>query len=231
MAQTIWIARHGNREDFIDPSWIEMASQPFNPGLSPDGMEQAKALGQHFIEENIQHIFASPFLRTVQTAHYVAEAIALPVKIEAGLSEFLSLAFISLTPEILSLSTLKQRFPRIDLDYTSRVTVRYPESEEVMLARSRQTIRELAREFPENFLIVTHSSPVACMSQELLQQKIKIRRPLCGLVKLVGEGDRWQMELNGDISHLGDVQNNRTGLDKFSNLKRKIILAQRILLQ
>ncbi|MBP0019897.1 MAG: histidine phosphatase family protein [Cyanobacteria bacterium SBLK] len=231
MKQTIWIARHGNREDFIDPSWIEMASQPFNPALSPDGVEQAKALGQRLVGKDIRHIFASPFLRTVQTANYVAEAIALPIKIEAGLSEFLSFSLISLTPEILSLPALKQRFPRIDLEYTSRVTVRYPESEGVMLARSRQTIRQFTREFPENFLIVTHSSPIACMSRELLQQKIKIRRPLCGLVKLVKEGDRWTMECNGDISHLANLPDNCRGLDKFSDLRRKIILAQRVLLQ
>ncbi|MEM9541888.1 MAG: histidine phosphatase family protein [Cyanobacteria bacterium P01_E01_bin.42] len=231
MKQTIWIARHGNREDFIDPHWIDMASQPFNPGLSPDGIEQAKALGRHFVGENIQHIFASPFLRTVQTAHHVAEAIALPIKLEAGLSEFLSYSFISLTPEILSPSALKPHFPRIDLDYISRVAVRYPEPEQIMLGRSRQTIRKLAREFPANFLIVTHSSPIACMSRELLQQNVKIRRPLCGLVKLVGESDRWTMELNGDISHLADIPNNCTGLNKFSDLKRKLLLAQRVLLQ
>ncbi|MGK7928973.1 MAG: histidine phosphatase family protein [Spirulina sp.] len=231
MKQTIWIARHGNREDFIDPNWLYMAGQPFNPGLSPDGREQARALGQRLRGENIRHIFVSPFLRTVETANAVAEAIALPIKLEAGLSEFLSLSFISLTPEILPVAALAKDFPRIDLTYTSRVAVRYPEPEGVMRARSRQTIRKLAAEFPENFLIVTHSDPIACMAQELLQNKTKIRRPLCGVVKLVGEGDRWEMELNGDISHLKHLPNNRTGLDKFSNLRRKIILAQRILLQ
>ena len=38
-------------------------------------------------DENIQHIYASPFLRTVQTAHQVADVLSVPVRIEYGLSE------------------------------------------------------------------------------------------------------------------------------------------------
>ena len=37
--------------------------------------------------ENIRHIYASPFLRTVQTAHQVADVLSVPVRIEYGLSE------------------------------------------------------------------------------------------------------------------------------------------------
>jgi len=35
--------------------------------------------------EGIAHIFASPFLRTVQTANQIAEALDLPIKLESGL--------------------------------------------------------------------------------------------------------------------------------------------------
>ena len=38
-------------------------------------------------DENIQHIYASPFLRTVQTAHQVADVLSVPVRVEYGLSE------------------------------------------------------------------------------------------------------------------------------------------------
>ena len=38
-------------------------------------------------EENIRHIYASPFLRTVQTAHQVASVLSVPVRVEYGLSE------------------------------------------------------------------------------------------------------------------------------------------------
>lgn len=37
--------------------------------------------------EGIGHIYASPFLRTVQTAHEVAKVLDVPVKLEYGLSE------------------------------------------------------------------------------------------------------------------------------------------------
>lgn len=60
---SIWICRHGNRIDFVDPSW--KGSDPY---LSPDGIIQAKETGKRLKDENIQHIFASPFFRTVETA-------------------------------------------------------------------------------------------------------------------------------------------------------------------
>jgi broad specificity phosphatase PhoE len=41
-------------------------------------------------KEKIAHIFASPFLRTVQTANAVAEMLNLPIKLETGLSEWLN---------------------------------------------------------------------------------------------------------------------------------------------
>jgi len=40
-------------------------------------------LGQRLKREDIAHIFASPFLRTVQTANQVAEALDLPIKLES----------------------------------------------------------------------------------------------------------------------------------------------------
>ena len=73
----IWICRHGNRIDFVDPSW-----QGTDPYLADDGIVQAKETGIRLREEGIQHIFASPFLRTIETAHHIAEAVDLSVKIE-----------------------------------------------------------------------------------------------------------------------------------------------------
>lgn len=92
--QTIWIARHGNRQDFVDRNWRLSASMPFDPGLSADGAVQAQKLAGRLASEKIRHIFASPSLRTLETANYTAEGLDLPIKIEAGLSEWFNLIHI-----------------------------------------------------------------------------------------------------------------------------------------
>ena len=73
MPQTVWIARHGNRIDFVNPDWFLTAERPYDPHLSEDGHVQAKQLANRLKGEGISHIFASPFLRTVQTANHAAK--------------------------------------------------------------------------------------------------------------------------------------------------------------
>lgn len=202
MTKTIWIARHGNREDFVDYDWIKTAERPFDPGLSKDGIQQAQELAQRLAVEAIDHIFASPFLRTVQTAHYVAEALNLPIKLESGAGECLSFPFCAIKPEILPGEILAQKFPRIDLNYRPRVPVSYPETLAVAKKRAGDTIQRLTEEFPGNLLIITHGATLVSMTRRLLGRQAKVNSSLCCLIKLVGFGEQWQMELNGDTSHL-----------------------------
>ena len=42
--QTVWIARHGNRIDFVNPEWFNTAKRPYDPHLSDDGILQAQKL-------------------------------------------------------------------------------------------------------------------------------------------------------------------------------------------
>ena len=67
MKQTVWIARHGNRQDFVDRQWEKTAKWPHEPGLFPDGIIQAKELAGRLKDENISHIFSSPFIKIVLT--------------------------------------------------------------------------------------------------------------------------------------------------------------------
>jgi broad specificity phosphatase PhoE len=128
--KTIWIARHGNRADFVDPTWRQRAARPHDPPLSPDGVVQAQNLGQRLKGESIRHIFASPFLRTLETASHIAAALALPVKIENGAAEFLNPEWFASAPEFLNEVELRSRFPALDWSYVSRGVCRYPERDE-----------------------------------------------------------------------------------------------------
>lgn len=42
MNQTVWIARHGIRLDFVNPGWLETAERFYDSPLSLDGFKQAQ---------------------------------------------------------------------------------------------------------------------------------------------------------------------------------------------
>lgn len=202
MTQTVWIARHGNRLDFVNPEWFDTAERPYDPPLSEDGMVQAKQLGQRLVGEGIMHIFASPFLRTVQTASFVADALDLPIKLESGLSEWLNPEWMKSSPERLPIDALQAQFPRIDPSYTSRVIAQYPETSIEVLERTGETARRLTAEFSEDILLVGHGASVVGTTQGLVGGTPEVNAALCCLVKLVRQEQEWVMELNGDTSHL-----------------------------
>lgn len=206
MTQTVWIARHGNRLDFVNPEWFNTAHHPYDPPLSEDGLEQAKQLGQRLVGENIAHIFASPFLRTVQTANEVAQALDLPLKLESGLSEWLNPAWMPSTPERMPIELLQQCFPRIDRDYTSRVKVHYPETSEQVFQRTADTVQRLTHEFSQDILLVGHGASVVGCTSGLVGGNPEVNASLCCLVKLVRQEQEWVMELNGDTSHLSQTE-------------------------
>jgi broad specificity phosphatase PhoE len=206
MRQTVWIARHGNRLDFVNPEWFNTAKRPYDPPLSEDGFEQAKQLGQRLVGEGIRHIFASPFLRTVQTAVQIADALDLPIKLESGLSEWLNPEWMNTMPEKLPIEVLHEQYPRIDPSYTSRVIAHYPETSVEVLERTAETARRLTAEFSEDILLVGHGASVVGTTQGLVAGTPEVHASLCCLVKLVRQEQGWIMELNGDTSHLTETE-------------------------
>ena len=209
MNQIVWIARHANRLDFVHPDWFLTAVRRYDPPLSEDGIVQTQQLAQRLQTETITHIFASPFLRTVQTANAVAEVLNLRIKLETGLSEWLNPHWMTEAPEIHSISELKALFPRIDSDYTPVVSAEYPETEVQVQERSGKTAQLLASEcYPENILLVGHSASVQGAAMGLVGDiaKTEVTASLCSLVKILRQGPEWLLELKGDTSHLMDIE-------------------------
>ncbi|RCJ38564.1 phosphoglycerate mutase [Nostoc punctiforme NIES-2108] len=209
MSQIVWIARHANRLDFVNPDWFLTAERRYDPPLSDDGMVQAQQLAKRLKGEKIGHIFASPFLRTVQTANAVAEMLNLSIKLETGLSEWLNPVWMTEEPERLSTPALAKLFPRIDTSYTSRIAAKYPETHEKVRERSGQTARCLATEFfPEDILLVAHGASVLGGAMGLVGEiaKTEVKASLCSLVKVVRQDPEWLLELTGDTSHLTHIE-------------------------
>ncbi|MEM9922754.1 MAG: histidine phosphatase family protein [Cyanobacteria bacterium P01_D01_bin.50] len=209
MPQIIWIARHANRLDFVNPDWFLTASRRYDPPLSDDGIVQAQQLANRLKETNITHIFASPFLRTVQTASAVASVLNLPIKLETGLSEWLNPDWMTEEPERLSTPALAQLYPQIDLSYTPQIAVNYPETREKMRQRSAQTARCLVQDYsPKDILLVGHGASVLGAAMGLVGDIAieEVKASLCSLVKIVRFESEWVLELAGDTSHLTEVE-------------------------
>jgi broad specificity phosphatase PhoE len=205
--RVIWIARHGNRLDFVDPNWFENADRPYDPPLSEDGAIQAQELGQRLKTERISHIFASPFLRTVQTANAVAEILDLPLKLEWGLCEWLNSDWMPSFPETQTIDAIAQQYPRIDRSYRSRVMPQYPENDGDCWRRTHNAVQQLVADFSGDLLMVGHGASVLGSAIGLVGGSPHIRTPLCCLVKIVRHESQWVLELNGDTSHLSGGEN------------------------
>lgn len=200
--QTIWLARHGNRLDFVNPEWFNTAKRRYDPPLSADGLIQGQELGQRLKSENIQHLFVSPFLRAIQTANEVAKVINLPLNLEAGLGEWHNGEWMTEAPETNPHEFLAAAYPRIDWSYQSLIYPQYPETQADVNRRTAATIQQLVSKFNGDILLVGHSASVFGITQALVQDTPDCKVALCSLTKVVWQGDRWDLEFYADTSHL-----------------------------
>ena len=209
MSVNVLLARHGNRLDFVYPDWFNTAIKRYDPPLSEDGKIQAQELAQRLTTEKIDHLIASPFLRTIQTAHIVAETLDLTIKLEAGLSEWHNSDWMSEAPQIHSPSELELLYSRIDWSYRSQILPQYPETEQEVLQRMKLTAETITQQFSGNVLLIGHGISVVGIAQGLLNSQEEIKASLCSLTKLVKnkiEQNDWQLILNGETSFLTNPQ-------------------------
>jgi len=207
MKQEIWICRHGNRIDFVDPTWVG-----YDPYLSPDGILQAEATGRRLKRETIHHIFASPFLRAVQTANCIAEELDLEIKIEYGFSEWLNADWFDEIPQCIPMEELVKRFPRVNASYVSAIIPKFPENYGMAANRSGEAARIIADLYCEsNLLFVGHGLSVHGIIAGLFPEHPEISPGLCSLTKIVRLDNKVIMDINSDSSHLssGESSANR----------------------
>lgn len=202
-ARRIFLARHGNREDFVDPTWPSRADEPYDPPLSADGVEQARRLGQRLRHEGIDAIVASPFLRTVQTAHHANEALDVPIYLEPGFGEFLHPHSFERAPRLRALAELRGIYPTLADGYVAAWQLRYPETHPDLVERAQAALEALLDKLPGTLLVVSHAASVVAMA--MIDRDVKaLECPLCALFCLDYEGGRWRLSLEADITHVGE---------------------------
>lgn len=96
--RSVVVVRHGERLDYVlrdaGQNWIPTSDRPWDPPLTENGHQQARALGDALpgILNELQlppvaAIYTSPFWRCRQTAVGLASDNGLKIKVELGLSE------------------------------------------------------------------------------------------------------------------------------------------------
>jgi broad specificity phosphatase PhoE len=205
MEQRIWIVRHGNREDFLNLNWSKTAERPYDPGLSPDGEVQAREVGMGLRGEDVHAIYASPYLRTIQTACHIADVLDLPVRLEPGIGEILP--NVAQLPVILSAEERLRRFGRLDASHAPIYQPVFPEAEDLAHRRAGETVDQIAARHPgENLVFVTHAAPVVGIVRHLTGTQEKIRVPLCAIFTLARNHNGWNLIQSADISHLSNQE-------------------------
>lgn len=185
--QTVWLGRHAHRLDFVQPEWFDTAIYPYDPPLSELGQSQANALAEQLKDEQIDRIYCSPFLRTIQTAHPLAQILELPIHLEWGLCEWLCADWSPSLPNLNPVAESMRSHPRIDDRYESVINPSYPETLDELSLRTSMVANQLVQSNFQNILMIAHKGStlgiVAALTGDLtwLSQDLQC----AGLVKLV----------------------------------------------
>ncbi len=193
--QTIWLVRHADRLDFIQPEWFETALYPYDPPLSSLGLKSAIALAHKLSQAPIQRVFTSPFLRTIQTADPLAQRLQVPIQLEWGLCEWLCQDWSPALPDTTPINNLKKDYPSIDCSYQSLVLPCYPETPEELDARTNIVAHKLVQNNLENILAIAHKGSILGMTAALTGDDYWRNQdlPCGGIVKLIRVDDGWQV--------------------------------------
>eukprot|EP00276_Gloeochaete_wittrockiana_P009143 CAMPEP_0184646036 /NCGR_PEP_ID=MMETSP0308-20130426/2688_1 /TAXON_ID=38269 /ORGANISM="Gloeochaete witrockiana, Strain SAG 46.84" /LENGTH=350 /DNA_ID=CAMNT_0027075693 /DNA_START=186 /DNA_END=1238 /DNA_ORIENTATION=+ len=197
----LYLVRHGERQDSVQPNWTATAPFPNDPPLTAKGIQQAEAVAGRLAGSGISVIYSSPFLRTLQTADVISRRLGIPIKIERGIGEWLSSSiFRSGRPPVLyidslSASDIADTFPTLDLSYHSvSGACHFPEDPSDIFLRCRTTALLLARECTGQnsapAMIVTHAPVIQCMIESLTYIPVTKASPYCGITLLFRKDEK-----------------------------------------
>ncbi|CAK9319210.1 unnamed protein product [Citrullus colocynthis] len=205
--QNVVVMRHGDRFDNFDSSWSATAARPWDPPLYKDGLVRAFDTGRTFLNLlpfPFHRVFVSPFLRCVQTAAQVLQALSaadaspsttLKVSIEYGLCEMLTDEAIrpKVAPKDLNwgfnIPQLEAVLPSGTVDHSVERVYKemlpWEGSAAVTHRRYIHLFQTLADKYPsENLLLVTHGEGVGVAVSTFMENTIVYGVEYCAFVEL-----------------------------------------------
>ena len=204
MANIVLAVRHGQRQDSVDPNWESNAQRVHDPPLTDLGRWAAWRVGRRFAESDItiDAVYASPFLRTVETADEIYREIGTEFMLEPGLGEHRNPEWFDSEPETLPYEQLADRFGPLRLDHDPYLVPEYPEPHDDAMARVGDTTRHLVERTNGTVLFVGHGLTIGGVVRGLTGSAVQADAPLCGLTHLEHNGERWCLKFSGDTAHL-----------------------------
>ncbi|KAF9069068.1 phosphoglycerate mutase-like protein [Rhodocollybia butyracea] len=224
MIETIYLARHGFRLNWIATKWESPTGLPKDPPLTVFGIAQAQELANYILsldeDQRPSLIFSSPYYRCLQTSQPTAKILGLPIYVEHGLSEWYSPAApgTGLHPRPASASVLKAYFDEIDPNGWSSIHYPSRKGEDVDRVHDRakivlsDLIAEVEERFPDHkrVLLVSHAGTVIAFARELAGDKeLPLRVGCCSLTEFVrATGElKWEIKRQAEADFLtGGVQ-------------------------
>jgi len=198
----VWVVRHGFRMDFLDKEWVKTADRPYDPPLHPLGMEQAEETAERLKAEKIDWIFTSPFYRTLQTAEIIGKALNKEVRVEAGLSEWLTARDFKYKPVLHDLSELDSEMTRLQGDYRSFSTPGFPEEEDALDERTGRSVQTIIDSCEGNILFISHASPIGSIYKAMTGKNREAYQPMASVTRFDRIAGGWELAVDGDSSHL-----------------------------
>ncbi|CAB9518163.1 expressed unknown protein [Seminavis robusta] len=222
--QYVWLVRYGLTEYPL----VESVG-PFDSDIDPTvGIEHANSIATRMTQSGASApavVYASPFLRTVHTAHIIAQkANGAAVRIEEGLTEW-QVPSLLVTPDGThthpqTAATHVTKFPLVDATYQSvnaasstgaEGSPHFPETEENLVVRCAATLDKLLGDTTsenQNMAIVSHAPCNIALALHLEGSSLKESKrepwPLGGLTLFSRpmQGGPWRLEFYGCSDHM-----------------------------
>lgn len=208
--KTVWVLRHGLREDCHPVKWCDHTKHMVDPDLQPLGVDMAKAVADRLAGEKIDHILSSPFVRTIHTAAYIARKLRQSIKVEYGFHELIDTgSFPDGIPRLPLPSERAARFPEIDTTYQS---LAYPFYEELLGGPNDYFGRRVGGAFDRavstldgNILIMTHYAVSNRIKAHVTGSLMDGYIELTSIFKYVWRNGTWQADNLADASHIAPL--------------------------
>ncbi len=213
----VYLTRHGARIDSEDSDWLNKCNHNRydDPHLSQSGVVGAEELAKRIKvmsdesisagQSLIMHIVSSPYIRCVETASKIGEALNIPIKIEPGIAEVNS---SRKQPQFLDADELKQQFPSVDLTYKPIMTredlpIEY--SDGACAHRSASTARKVRTNYSGPILFVGHGASCLGIAGEFSHRGYVGYTSITKFIPC--DGGKYKVDgLFGDVGHLTDQQ-------------------------
>lgn len=203
--QHVYVMRHAEREDDVNPMWAAGAERPCDTPISKAGAEAAQAAGRALQDAGVAVVVASPFFRCVQTAINVCKGMGFEdeIFIDYGLSEVHSTDVIKgadpLQPVALTAAELAAHFPgRVCPNAGTIAMPQWGEERGIgggayiryITAMARLAERHRGR----HVLLVTHGDAIAaCVGNVLPPGSMVYRTDYCCCAHFVRHCDDWEL--------------------------------------